>query len=309
MGGVRGTDASFRTEGQNQVKIKSKNPNVAPVAVGGVGGSGTRLVQNILERLGFFMGSDLNIASDNLWFTFLFVRPDLLTEHRTNFEKRAAIFRKAMLATGAFAQEESSLLDQLENIPVHHGPMMQLSWLRDRADSLRRAVVETRPTHTGRWGWKEPNTHIALDNLIQVMPKMQYIHVIRNGLDMAFADKQHQPFLWGNALFGMPKKVVDPRYSLEYWCRANRRAIQIGDEMGDRFFLLNYDDLCVSPEITLAKLFGFLDVNVESGTFNSLVALVQPPDSIGRFRGHNRDEFDPQDIEFVASLGFDTNWA
>lgn len=291
------------------MKTQSLASNVAPVAVGGVGGSGTRLVQNILERLGFFMGGDLNVASDNLWFTFLFVRPDLLTEHRTDFEKRAALFRKAMLATGAFTHEESLLLDRLENIPVQHGPMTQLSWLQDRAASLRRAVVETRPTHPGRWGWKEPNTHIALDSLIQVLPKMQYIHVIRNGLDMAFADKQHQPFLWGSALFGMPKKPIDPRYSLEYWCKANRRAIQIGDEMGDRFFLLNFDDLCASPEQNLTKLLKFLDVNLESDTFDTLVELVQPPDSIGRFRGHSPDDFDPQDIQFVASLGFDTNWA
>ena len=284
------------------------DPNTSPVAVGGIGGSGTRLVQNILERLGVYMGSDLNIASDNLWFTFLFVRPDLLSEHHKDFEKRAALFEKAMLATGALTQEESLLLDRLAKSPVQHGPMTQVSWLRDRADTLRRAVVRPGPSHTGRWGWKEPNAHIVLDSLIQTWPNMQYIHVVRNGLDMAFADKQHQPFLWGNVLFEMPKMHVNPRYSLEYWCKATRRAIQIGDEMGSGFFLLNFDDLCVSPERNLTRLFEFLNVQVEIDTFNTLVELVQPPDSIGRFRGHSPDEFAPQDIQFVARLGFDTSW-
>ena len=48
-----------------------------PIAVGGVGGSGTRVVANFLEMLGFDMGSDINESLDNLTFTLLFKRPPL----------------------------------------------------------------------------------------------------------------------------------------------------------------------------------------------------------------------------------------
>jgi hypothetical protein len=52
-------------------------PQPAPfVVVGGVGGSGTRLVATCLQRLGVRIGPDLNESLDNLFFTLLFkVRP------------------------------------------------------------------------------------------------------------------------------------------------------------------------------------------------------------------------------------------
>ena len=46
----------------------------APVAIGGVGGSGTRLVAQLLSGAGIHMGDDLNGSSDTLWFT-LFSAP------------------------------------------------------------------------------------------------------------------------------------------------------------------------------------------------------------------------------------------
>jgi len=46
----------------------------APVAIGGVGGSGTRLIAQCLKELGYFIGSDLNESNDNLLFTALFKR-------------------------------------------------------------------------------------------------------------------------------------------------------------------------------------------------------------------------------------------
>lgn len=36
-----------------------------PVVVGGVGGSGSRVVAEMLETLGLFIGDDLNDARDN----------------------------------------------------------------------------------------------------------------------------------------------------------------------------------------------------------------------------------------------------
>ena len=42
-----------------------------PVVIGGVGGSGTRVVVEIMRRLGVYTGSDLNKAGDNKWFTLL----------------------------------------------------------------------------------------------------------------------------------------------------------------------------------------------------------------------------------------------
>ena len=57
--------------------------DTAPVVIGGIGGSGTRVVAGLLQQLGFDIGSDLNDSLDDLSFTALFKRPALwpLCEH------------------------------------------------------------------------------------------------------------------------------------------------------------------------------------------------------------------------------------
>lgn len=46
------------------------------IAIGAVGGSGTRVVAKIFMDAGVFVGDDLNAQNDNLTFTQLFKNPD-----------------------------------------------------------------------------------------------------------------------------------------------------------------------------------------------------------------------------------------
>lgn len=46
-----------------------------PIVIGGVGGSGTRVVTAVLQELGVYIGYDLDQAMDNLLFLLLFKRP------------------------------------------------------------------------------------------------------------------------------------------------------------------------------------------------------------------------------------------
>ncbi|MCK4821383.1 hypothetical protein KA005_36800 [bacterium] len=46
-----------------------------PTVIGALGGSGTRLVSEILIHSSVYFGQDLNIANDNLLFTYLFKHP------------------------------------------------------------------------------------------------------------------------------------------------------------------------------------------------------------------------------------------
>ena len=46
-----------------------------PLVIGGLGGSGTRVVADIVLAQGWYLGQDLNRAKDNLLFTLLFKRP------------------------------------------------------------------------------------------------------------------------------------------------------------------------------------------------------------------------------------------
>jgi hypothetical protein len=268
-----------------------------PVVVGGVGGSGTRLIAQMLAASGYYLGTDLNEASDNLWFTLLFKRPDILGCSNEEFADLCDIFLAGMSGRGEFTAGQRERVRQLaENGRPQHDP----TWLRGRGTTL--LSHESSPNANDRWGWKEPNTHVVLGRLCGAFPGMKFILVARHGLDMAVSGNQNQPRLWGQLLMGKPF-VATPRYSLRYWCFVHRRAMAIGAAMGDRFLFLNYDELCRDKSRWLVKLRSFLGVGEASDDELSF-DLINPPTSIGRYRLHRRDEFDEDDIAYVESLGF-----
>jgi hypothetical protein len=78
------------------------------VAIGGVGGSGTRIVAQLIKDAGFYLGSDLNSANDNLWFTLLFKRPRWFIRNSAN---REVIFQGLDIFSRAMTGNSLSLAD------------------------------------------------------------------------------------------------------------------------------------------------------------------------------------------------------
>jgi hypothetical protein len=273
----------------------------SPIAIGGIGGSGTRLIATVLRRLGLYMGADLNGSEDNLWFTLLFKRLELLTAQRDEVPSMAEIFVQAMRSKTAFTAEQT---EKILSLAAHGRAQHPASWLRHRAIRLLEAP-QTNPDSTRPWGWKEPNTHIFMDRLPDLISGLRYIHVVRSGLDMAHSRNQNQQSLWGPVLLGHRQYPVSPAYSLRYWCAVHKRIISLGRGMGSNFLLLNYDKFCVDPDTGLNILLDFLGIVPSSSTIADLRSLIKPSASIGRYRQRGLDIFDAGDVEYVRELGFD----
>ena len=77
--------------------------------------------------------------------------------------------------------------------------LFESGWVEHRVNRIletgQQAPVE-------RWAWKEPNTHIVADLILQLSEHVKYIHVVRNGLDMAWSRNQNQLKFWGPLLLG-----------------------------------------------------------------------------------------------------------
>lgn len=279
-----------------------------PIVVGGVGGSGTRLLAQILLELEVYLGPCLNDALDNLWYTLLLRRAELLpgvdAAADREIDQALRLFERAMLQglRGRPTRAQRHLLRRAldQSLPVS----------RDRP---RRACASLRESPTPdlsryrAWGWKEPNTHIHLEALSRAFPGMQYVHLMRNGLDMAFSRNRVQLQRWGPR-FGvpLPGDPADlPAAALRYWVDANRRAAELGRRLlGPRFLLLNFDEFCRQPQAGLERLLGFLGFDVDAGTLARLVVLPRPPDSTGRYRREDCSRFDARDIDAVRAWGF-----
>jgi hypothetical protein len=283
-----------------------------PVAVGGVGGSGTRLVANLMQALGYYIGDDLNESLDNLWFTLLFKRPDwffgLDAEAREQDVRQALrIFEKAMTC-GLRRKVEPLERDFAERAGVEFASYSRtLGAGRAQVRSILRSK-DPRKRHFTGWGWKEPNTHVFLPQACEFFSDLRYVHVMRNGLDMAYSSNVEQLMSWGR-LYGIacpesPRQA--PRAALQYWVRANRDAIARAKErLGQRFHVILFDKLCEEPRRHLSDLAKFLGYAPSSDELNELIDLVHYPPTIGRYRQHDLSGLDPEDVAAVCEFGFD----
>jgi hypothetical protein len=267
------------------------------VVIGGIGGSGTRMIAQIVAASGYFLGADLNEAYDNLWFTLLFKRPDVLALSAAEFHRRLAILFKAMVGVAEVTNDDREIVLELASAgSEQHDP----DWLRQRAASLMARAESGSPV--GPWGWKEPNSHIVLRPLSEACGKLKFIFVSRHGLDMALSSNQNQARFWGPLLLGKGFEAT-PRYSLRYWCEAHRRAIAAAGAIGDRFLFLRYDALCRDKHRELNRLLDFLGVGGRAAVARAS-DIIAPPPSIGRSRLVSLAEFDADDLDYVESLGF-----
>ena len=272
-----------------------------PVAIGGVGGSGTRVIASIMQKLGFYMGSDLNEAHDNLAFTLLFKRAELwpLEHNMAEIGRLTDIYLNDVRGQQPWSEDDISLIRSLsrEERPGH-----PREWLAERAEKLISNKTEGR--NRTLWGWKEPNTHILLPALLKAVPNIKYIHVMRHGLDMAFSSNQNQLILWGRQLLGETKLDITPGNSFRYWCAAHRRILTIGKNMGGNFLLLNFDQLCKEPDADITKLLQFLRVDTADINFSGIKEFINAPSSTGRHKKNQMDAPSSKDLDFLYRLGY-----
>ncbi|MEZ0472242.1 sulfotransferase [Luteimonas salinilitoris] len=276
-------------------KLDSAASPCAPIAIGAIGGSGTRVISEAFRSLGVFMGSDLNSASDTLWFTLLFKRPEILDAGDEEFD----LLTRALVAglTGGRALPPN-VEAQVRSLATDDRPQATADWLQDRADSLMMAAAS--PPHGGAWGWKEPNTHLVVERLWKRIPDLRYVHVVRHGLDMALSSNQNQPSLWGPKVLG-GDGTMTPARALAYWCWVQRRTQRLLADNPDRMYWLDYDALCREPERVLGDLLHFLGFDPLRA--RDLAARIHPPKA-PRHATVPLTLFSAEDVDYVRSLGY-----
>lgn len=260
--------------------LGSPAPATFPVGIGGVGGSGTRVVASMLRSLGYHLGHDLNAAGDNLWFTLLFKRPEAITLDDDSLSEAFGLFESAMLGR-AFPEARA-----LDLAPLVGRACSQHSeeWYGLRASSLQHALQTGRvDRHPRPWGWKEPNTHFLAARLLSLRPTLRYIHVSRCGKDMAFSANQNQLSLWGPTLMPDWDGMADPSSSLRFWALCQSRVLNMAfAHFPARCHWLDFDTLCDAPQVEVQGLLSFLGIPASNGLVAALAAMVQPPASRGR---------------------------
>jgi len=241
-----------------------------PVLIGGVGGSGTRVVAEIASQLGIAIGNDLNVSNDYLVVGRHFPAMRDLLKSRTA-DNAARVDEEILAIIRSFIPEIEA----------------------DNPDAARGEP----------WGWKIPANFYFLPYFARLFPGMKYIHTIRNGLDMAFSGNQNQLFNWGD-YFGIdPQAGPTEAASLEYWIQANHVALENARRLGEgRFLLVDFDAMCDSPSSAIDDIAAF--IGVEPSRDSALAELIRPPATRHRFRNKDCSAFTREQLSRVSALGY-----
>lgn len=151
------------------------------IAIGALGGSGTRVVAKLFQELGYFIGYNLNQALDNLTYTVLFKDHDLFLD-KEQLKKRMLVFDKYM------SNEKLSRNDI--SIYIKSKGSRFLSFKRRNLMKIKLILSQLRKKEVRyEYAFKEPNSVHFIEEYLNTFPNSKYIYVMRHGLDMAYSSK------------------------------------------------------------------------------------------------------------------------
>jgi hypothetical protein len=273
------------------------------IGIGALGGSGTRVVAELLRLSGIYIGNDLNDANDNLLFTRLFKNPEWFEKaSKEQVFSRLQIFEKLMLNRNLNYQEVFDFKKACLNNPVFITDSFQNNTIliRNRLNRKRR---------DSKWAWKEPNTQFFLEYLSAYFITFKYIHVIRHGLDMAHSKNIQQLINWGYK-FNITYSPYDSYETtvlkqLDFWIAANRSAINMGrKKLKKDFYLLNHSNLIENPNQEITKLLQFLEIEISEQKLLSLAKTPKRTKTVDRYKNSINVHFTEKQLSAVKEFGF-----
>ena len=130
----------------------------APTVIGGVGGSGTRLVAQMLQQQGVRFGGEMNDSLDNLWFSLLSVRRTIFLKSPQEIQQLVWLFINAMRDRLPIPKDLLALIDGAAR--YDRGPALRKSVLQAARHFIMQGSLPS--NEHPLWGWKQPNTHVLV---------------------------------------------------------------------------------------------------------------------------------------------------
>jgi sulfotransferase family protein len=236
-----------------------------PLVIAGVGGSGTRVFDAIARAAGRQMGDRVNESSDAL---------ELM-----DWADRWLGPYHAVRVAGEQPADVQRMRDELEQSVARH-----------RAGAI------------GPWGWKQPRSIHFLPFLHEAYPDLRFLHVIRDGRDVAFG-RQAPTVLEnaGDAVLGPAWRSRPlPVALIELWSVANELAADYGEgAMGAGYLRVRFEDLCTDAGAVASRVGDFAGAGPHAiGMIDRVARRVQWPRSIGAWR-----RADPEQRDAVQRAG------
>jgi hypothetical protein len=268
---------------------------LSPIVVIGMHRSGTRLLVEILDRLGVFMGADRQADSESV--AFMLINEGI-------FHQCGAFWSEPMSAH--FMLEQPEVVEQLAasarealaaRLEQYAGPS---GWQRNAA-----------PKELPAFGWKDPRNTFTLPVWKQVFPNLRAIHIVRHGVDVAASlARRHAQALRAATGESVPSALTVIRdhalgvlssrrgwtlaEALTMWEQYVEKARRESAALGGRALEVRYEDLLMQPDTVLSLVAKFCGVPVPAAGDTLLDGLE--PSRAFAFRR------DPELVAFAGSV-------
>ena len=299
--------------------MSSECPNkldrASPVVIGCNGGSGSRVLAEIVEQLGVYMGIQDNQTLDNVWFPSFFF--DGITYF---FDKNVPVESRIYEAMELFEELMFSPFTSIDRVikartkwfgfmlkmQKHHSNYVFKSSRFQKIYQLKSSQILSESMFS-QWGWKEPISHFYIKYLNQYFPNMKYIHLIRNGLDMAYTNNlMHYWILAKFYEIPIPQDLaLRPKAYFNMWVRTNLKTISECDKfLKNRFIVIKFEDLCINPVEQIRRVAAFLSIDCPDDKTQELADLVKCPKTIGRHKSKDLHIFSQVEFMELKKLGY-----
>ncbi len=167
----------------------------------------------------------------------------------------------------------------------------------DLAMQVIDAHVKGRP-NTAPWGWKLCETGYILPVLKRVFPDAFFVHLLRDGRDVAFCDHvgPREPF-WSKVYFDTDKirawqgrslserayRLAPHVYNAQHWVNSVRLGRTYGAMIGPKYIEVRYEDLVSAPLRGTVDLLSRLGVACDPDDLAPMIATVRQ-DRVGKHR-------------------------
>ncbi len=223
-----------------------------PILIGGCGSSGTTLLKTMLD-------SHRNIACGQE--IAIFDRPRLYQMELDQFyqmfttQKFDEINKEQIFPL--FTKFGSNFGLFIPNTGKQYHNLSTIKTIFEKSENLKHFIDLffsnwAKTQGKNRWAEKTPNNVYCINEILDFFPDSKFVHVIRDGRDVALSLHQGREFPIPNAIFR--------------WLSAVEAGIRFRGN--PRYYELKYEDLILDTENSLKKLMEFLDEEYDPEMLN-----------------------------------------
>jgi hypothetical protein len=240
-----------------------------PIVIFNKSHSGSRLLAEVVSSAGVFMGAEVNESWDSL--AILPLVEYLVTEYYPDY---SPLWDAARPADRRLARLIRDVFDR----------------------HLQGAEADRRP-----WGWKLCEAVYAVPVLDYCFPHARFVHLIRDGRDVAFCDhKAPDSAFWRKVYFNTdrirtfgtlrltPEAYRRQSYAFNalHWDNSVSIGRGFGAMLRERYVEVRYEDLCADLGLATSRLLDALGIDASGG--GQRATVVAYGSSIGKYRAFPR---------------------